>query len=327
MVLPEDGLGNRGCNYPIVVTISVRGDEMTVDFTGSSPQLPSAVNMPFTNTWSMVCESIYLLVGPAAPFNVGFARAIRVVAPPGSIVNAEFPAAVGGRAAVYFLVIESVYLAMAKALPGRVPAITAGIDAVLVSGTRESGAAYSMMDIITGSWGARPDKDGVDAAMMMFYSAISVERLESEIPVVVEEVDLVPDSGGPGKHRGGLSLVKQYRFLRDASVMVRTNRHAGGSLAAAGGRQGFGARNTVIRRDGTTEDLPETSHVHVDLNAGDRLRHETGGQGGSGSVTERPRELIRLDLETGRVSRAGAMRDYELTEAELAEITARPARA
>jgi N-methylhydantoinase B len=321
MVLTEDGLGNTGLEYPIVVKLSFRGDELTVDFSGSAPQLPSAVNMPFTNTWSMVCESIYLMLGPSTPFNAGFARAIHVVAPPGTIVNAAFPAAVGGRSAVYFLVIESLYLALAKALPERVPAVTAGVDALLVSGTRDSGSAYSMMDIITGSWGARSDKDGVDAAMAMYFSAVSTERLESEIPVVIEEIDLVPDSGGAGKHRGGLSLVKQYRFLRDATVMVRTNRNAGGAFAVAGGRQGSEARNTVIRRDGTTEDLPRLSHMHVDLRAGDRLRHETGGQGGNGPAEQRPRELIRRDLQTGRISPEGAMRDYGLSEVELDAVT------
>ena len=319
IILKEDGLGNTGLNLPIVVTLRFRGDRLIVDLTGTAAQVPSAINLTLANTWSMVCESIYLMLGSGSPFNVGFTRPIDLIAPPGTLVNPNFPGAVGGRAAVFILLAEAVYQAMGHVVPDRAPAGSNGMDAALFSGTRASGAEYSMMDIIPGSWGARPMSDGVDAALPFYYSAISAERLESEIPIIVEELTPVLDSGGPGRHRGGVSLAKQYRFLADATVMVRTNRHAGGSFALTGGRQGAPARNTLMRADGTSEELAQSSHLHLRARTGDRLRHETGGQGGSGPPSERDRALVLRDLKDGKVSQAGAIRDYGVSEADLGE--------
>jgi len=320
IALMEDGLGNTGAHLPIVVTLEFRGDTLTVDLTGTAAQTKSGINMTIANTWSMVCECIYLMLGGAAPFNTGFTRPISLRAPKGTILNPAFPAAVGGRAVVFILLAEAVYHAMGRVLPERAPAGSNGMDAALFSGTRPSGTEYSMMDIIPGSWGARPTRDGVDAALPFYYSAISAERLESEVPIVVEQIAPVVDSGGPGRHRGGVSLVKEYRFLRDALVMVRTNRHAGGSLPVGGGQLGAPARNTLIRADGVSEELPQSSHLHLDVHTGDRLRHETGGQGGSGRPFERDRALLLHDLKSGKVSLAGATRDYGAIDLRLDDL-------
>lgn len=313
ITLLDDGLGTDGVELPIVVTLSFRGDELVVDLAGTAGQVPSGINMPLANTRSQVYDALHALFGGGTSFNTGFTRPIRLEAPLGSLLNPAFPTAVGGRAPVFYLLIEAVFRAVAQVAPDIVPASGSGIDALLFSGTRRSGSPYSTMDLVPGSWGARPSRDGIDGAASNYFSAISCERLESEIPIVVEQLDLLPDSGGAGRHRGGLSVVKQYRFREDASVMIRTNRLAGGSFAIGDGRQGAPARNLLIRGDGGTEELPGHSHLHLDVRAGDRIRHETGGAGGYDHPAGRERAAVAEDVRVGKVTPEGARRDFGVT--------------
>jgi N-methylhydantoinase B len=310
ITLFDDGLGTDGVALPLVVKLSFRGDELLVDLTGTAQQVASGINMPLANTFAQIYDTLHALLGGGIPFNTGFTRPLTITVPPGTLLNPIHPAAVGGRAPVLYLLTETLYRAMANVVPERVPAAGSGVDAVLFSGTRRSGSPYATMDLIPGSWGARPDRDGVDGAANNYFSAISAERIESEIPVVIEELSLTPDSGGPGEFRGGLSVVKQYRFLEDASVVIRTNRHAGGSFGSNGGRQGSPAKNTHFGHDGASAVLPSQSHVHVVVQAGDRIRHETGGAGGHGTPSARGSAALLCDVGTGKVSAEGAQRDY-----------------
>jgi N-methylhydantoinase B len=134
--------------------------------------------------------------------------------------------------------------------------------------------------------------------------------LEIHVPVVVEEVTSIPDSGGPGRYRGGLSIRKSYRFLNDASVMIRTIRDAHGSPGMMGGSPGAPPRNILFPGGETSKLLPYQNHLHLEIKAGDRLSHETGGAGGHGAPLLRSSAAVLDDVELGRVSREGARRDY-----------------
>jgi N-methylhydantoinase B len=209
-----------------------------------------------------------------------------------------------------FLLKDAIASALSKVVPEMVPAPHVGSDALHIAGSRSDGTEFSTWDLIWGSWGARPKKDGEDAASPSSYSGIAAELLENQVPVVVEEVTTIQDSGGPGRYRGGLSVVKSYTFLQDTSIMIRTIRDVDGAPGMMGGHAGAPPNNILIRRDGTMTSLPSRNHLHLDVGAGDRLRHETGGAGGHGSPLSRTRTLVLRDVALGKVSPEGALRDY-----------------
>lgn len=309
MTLRDDGLGTAGVALPIVASLTFAGNTLSVDLTGSAGQVGSAINLPISNTRGRVYDAVHSLLCPSVPFNVGFTRAIEIIAPRGSIMNPDFPGAVGGRAAVFYLLTEAIFIAMSKAIPGRVPVPPCGADALHIAGRRADGRQFAALDLIWGSWGGRQNSDGIDGAASVSYAAVPVELIERDVPVVVEALTFVPDSGGPGQFRGGLSVAKQFRFLTDASIMIRTTGDSGGGFGLAGGRSGSDALN-VLLSEGQSTTLPPQSHLHVSVKAGDRIRHEVGGAAGYGDAKLRPEALIRADLSAGRITPEGARRDY-----------------
>ncbi len=309
----EDGLGTTDVEFPIVVGITITGDELRVDFAGSADQVAGGINIPLENTRGFVFSALYWLLGIDAPFNAGFMRAITIDVPKGSFLNPRFPAAVGGRAALLFLLRETIFRAMAQAAPDRVPVPPSGPDAVMFAGRRDDGSQYSAMDLIHGSWGARPTLDAVDGAATIFYSGIAVEIIEREFPVVVEELDLVPDSAGAGRFRGGLSVRKQYYFRGDADVMIRTNRHTVYSYGLDGGQQGGMPVSILTAADGTRTTMEEESHVHVQVHAGDRLVHESGATGGHGRPELRDRHRLEADVAAGHLTPEGIRKIYGIS--------------
>lgn len=276
--LTDDGFGNE-IALPVTVSLRVRGSELTVDLAGTAPQLATGVNMPRANTLGQLHEALHSLLGGGVPYNEGFARAIDVVLPPGTLVHPRFPGAVGGRAGVFYLVAEAVYRAMAVALPDRVPVPPDGADVVHVVGAGSATAAgFSSMDIVWPGWGGRPGQDGIDGAAPNAYVSMPAELMEREAPIVVERFGLATDSGGPGRHRGGMSVVKRYRFLADADVMVRTIRPHGPGPGMAGGGSGSVAVNRLVDVDGSVRELPPQTHLHLQVRAGQRLHHEEIGR-------------------------------------------------
>jgi N-methylhydantoinase B len=292
------------------VCVRVAGDELTVDFAGAPQQVNRAINNPINNTLAIVYKTIHQLLGPDVPFNEGFARPIKVITPSGSILNPTFPAAVGGRASVFVGLQTLMCLVMAEATPNLIPVPSWYVDLVHVNGNRGDGTSYAAMDLIWNSWGGRPGRDGIDGAGEASHGAIPIELQERYAPIVVEEVSLRPDSGGPGEYRGGLGLVKQFRFLEDAQVAVRTNSFSGKPFGLAGGEGGAAARNLLIKSSGETVELPAEMHLHIDVSRGDALRHECGGAGGFGEPALRDPELIARDLSTGRLTPEAAHSDY-----------------
>jgi N-methylhydantoinase B len=308
--LQDDGFGTADADLPVVVTLRFHGDELTVDLAGTAAQVPSAINMPWGNTLAIVHLGLHSILGGAVPFNDGFARPFTVRAPTGTLVNPTVPAAVGGRAPVFFVVTQALHLALAQAVPDRVPVPVNGADVLHVSGTGRDGRPYTLMDIIWGGWGGRPTMDGVDGAASNHYVSLPAEVIEREVPVVVEEFGLVPDTAGAGRYRGGLSVVKRYRFLEDMAVMVRTNQPFGGSPGMAGGHDGAPSQNRLIRADGTATELPRRSHLHLDVRAGDRIHHEVGGVGGHGDPARRDAAHVLADVRAGKLSPEVARRDH-----------------
>jgi N-methylhydantoinase B len=304
MYLSDDGFGTEGTALPVKVTLKADGDTLTLDFTGTNVQALGAINNPLSNTVGIALQTIHCILCPDSIFNEGFARPIKIVAPLGTLLNPQFPAAVGGRAPLFFLLFEVIYRGLAKAIPSKVSVPIEGGDVLHFTGYREDGSEYAVMDLFFGGWGGRPTKDGVDGVGGL-YSTVPAELLEHEYPVVVEGFGFLPDTGGPGKYRGSLSVYKEFRFLQPAKIMVRTNRSHGVSMGLAGGRPGNSALNLL---NGVK--LAQKSHLHLDVKAGDRVYHVISASGGHGEPGQRDPDKVLADVFDEKVTITAAREQY-----------------
>jgi len=232
--------------------------------------------------------------------------------PPGTLLNPRYPAAVGGRASLAMHVSNMVFRALAKAVPGKLGSVGEGADMLHFICRGEDGRYLSFMDVFFGGWGGRPDRDGVDGASPMAmggaYGAMPVEVLEREYPVVVEGFGYVPDTEGPGKFRGALSVYRQWRFRKPAEILIRTIQ-VRGSGGLSGGGAGGDSMN-LLKRNGSQTVLPPQAHVHLSVEPGDRIYHQVHGSGGYGFPLERDPELVRHDFQEGKISLHGARERY-----------------
>jgi N-methylhydantoinase B len=310
----DDGLGGTDVAMPLRVALKVAGDSLTVDFTGTAPQARSAINMPFGMTRGTVYGAVKSIVSLDVLTNVGFTRPITIVAPEGTLVNPRHPAAVGGRAPLFFRIFDMIFRVLAQALPDKVGISGEGGDVLHFSGTKPDGGHFSFMDLFFGGWGGRPGKDGIDGvAPMSFgsYGSVPAEVLEREYPVVVDGFGYVSDTEGAGKHRGSLGIYKQWRFLQPGQVMVRTNRLVRPSDGLAGGHAGELSTN-VLTSHGREQILPRQSHLHLEVQPGDRIYHRISGSGGFGEPTERDPKLVLADVREGKISIEQASSRYRV---------------
>jgi N-methylhydantoinase B len=310
----DDGLGGSDVAMPLRVALRVEGDSLTVDFTGTAPQTRSAINMPFGMTRGTVYGAVKAIVSPDVLTNVGFTRPIKIIAPEGTLVNPRHPAAVGGRAPLFFRIFDMMFRVLAQAQPDKVGISGEGGDVLHFSGTKADGSHFSFMDLFFGGWGGRPGKDGIDGvAPMSFgsYGSVPAEVLEREYPVVVDGFGYVADTEGAGKHRGSVGIYKQWRFLQSGKVMVRTNRLVRPSDGLAGGHAGELSTN-VLTSQGREQNLPRQSHIHLDVAPGDRIYHRISGSGGFGEPWQRDPSRVLADVREGKVSIAQAYSRYRV---------------
>lgn len=304
----DDGLGGSG--VVLRLTLRKRGDALTVDFAGTDPQVRSAVNVPWGLTCSAVYAACWFLLAPEAPCNAGLVRTIKVEAPLGSLVNPRFPAAVGARGMMLWRITDLLIAAIGKAAPEQAMADGEGGVSSFTFVPR-GGKLKMMLDYYFGGWGARPTKDGVDGAMA-FAGGIgggggSTERLEAEFPIVIEQHGFVPDTGGAGKFRGALAMVRRFRVLQDGRVMMRCCRSTSVPQGLSGGQDGTPTR-VVHRSAGVDRELPVTMLLDFDAVAGDTITHIVPGAAGHGNPRERPADLVLADVLDGKLSPAYAER-------------------
>jgi len=308
----EDGFGSAGVALPLKVTLVADGHTLAFDFAGTAPQAAGAINLPISMTTATVLSAVKGLVDPDVLTNAGFTRPIRIAVPEGSLLNPRYPAAVGGRAPLFFRVMDLLSRVLAKALPERVPIPGEGGDVLHFTGRRQDGSEFAFLDIFFGGWGGRPNQDGIDGvAPMAFgsYGTIPAEVLEREYPIVVEGFGYVPDSGGPGKHRGSQAIFKQWRFRGPGRAMVRTNRLSRPNAGLAGGEAGALSRNVLTTAKGT-EDLPRKAHMHLHVEPGDRLYHVVSGSGGHGDPLAREPHRVLTDVLDEKLSLEAAAAQY-----------------
>lgn len=318
--LDDDGLG--GDAVPIQATVTIKGDRLTVDFEGSGRQARGGYNMPASAMNASVYYVVKTMLDPDLIANDGMFRAIEIKTPPGTITNPDFPAAVGMRSATAQPVCGAIIGAFSALLPEErlLAASNDAMPAIVVSGkSRRRAGAYVYVETIGGGAGARYNEDGADGTHVHITNSsnLPAEALENEYPLLVEEYSLVPDSGGPGKYRGGMGIARQIRALDDETFVYasteRTKIAAEGVLGGGDGGLGHIIRN---RGQASEREMP-SNQPGQPIRAGESMRLETPGAGGFGPPEQRSAEAIARDLVGGKVSAAAVERDYGA--AKLAE--------
>jgi N-methylhydantoinase B len=307
-----DFLDNDGIDLDrrirIEVAVTVRDGHMTVDFAGTSGQVRGPFNVVPSGSLAAACYAVRAITDPTIPTNGGCFRAVSLRLPEGSLVNPQEPAPVNSRTATIKRITGCILGALAEAVPGRVPADHAGELLVLAfGGARADGSRFVTGELIAGGSGAAPDKDGVDVIETDATNCMNLpaEALEMDAPIRVHRVALRPDSGGPGRFRGGLGILREYEILADdVRFTHRGERHFCAPRGRAGGHDGAPARTVIERAGGGDEVVP--SKLVTTLQAGDRVIFETAGGGGYGEPRERDPARIEADVLDGKISSEAA---------------------
>jgi len=328
-----DGDGIEPGRITLQVAVTVDGDEMRVDFDGTSKQVKGAINSVFAFTRSATLACVRAILPLDIPNNAGYFRAIQVTAPEGSILNPRPPAPVAARGLTGFRIADVVFGALAQLRSDLVPACGANApDAgVSIGGYHADGRAFVYLEFLLGSWGGGPYRDGADAltGMIVNYSNSPAELLETEQPMVVERYGFVPDTGGAGRWRGGLALERHIRFTAEEGIFqVRSDRREVQPYGLEGGGSGAASDVTIRRADGGEEQHPAKFLTRV--KRGDLLRVRLAGGGGYGDALAREPERVLEDVLDGKVTAAHAaaaygvaIRDGAVDTAATAELRAR----
>jgi N-methylhydantoinase B len=290
---------------PIRVTMIVNGDGLTIDFTGTSPQVRGGINCPLPFTVSCCGYAVRSIMQADIPNTSGLFRPIQVIAPEGLIVNPVMPAASGMRGVVGFRLSDALFGALAQFVPHKVPAAGEGGNSLVIIGGYDRGREpFVMFDLMAGTWGARPTKDGNDGLTNpgSIISNIPAELMELEYPVRLEEYSLVRDSGGAGRYRGGLAITREWRYLGElpANVSIRSDRRDFPPYGLAGG--GHGAPSSNVINGGTPDERILRTKVTTTLQPGDTLRHAQAGGGGWGDALDRAPGAVLRDVLNDKVS-------------------------
>ena len=298
--------------FKVQVNVHIRGDTMKVDFNGTSRQAQGNINSPWSCTQGGVFYTMVGIVDPYMVVNSGTFRPIGVESEEGLITNPRLPAGVTARSQTMTKITEAMLKAMSQVRPNRVVSGSHGQACTCnFTGTHpETGKRFSYIEIQGGGAGARPDKDGPDGQDLHLgrFMNTPVEAVELEYPVMVEQYEFIPDSGGPGKYRGGLSLRRDIRFFTDVTWARYSDRQKFSPQGLFGGKEG--TKGELVLNPGTPGERKQKSKGVTQLKAGDILSIRLPGSGGYGDPRERPLELVRWDVLNGKVSLKSAREDY-----------------
>ena len=283
----EDALDDDGVsNEPVLIRVKVeiKGDRAKIDFTGSTRQVTGAINAVEAITVSAVTYVFRCLIDGEVPASAGLMEPIEVIAPAGTVVNANPPASVaGGNVETSQRIVDVLFRALSKALPDRIPAASQGTMNNLTIGGIDpgSGLEFSYYETVAGGMGARPAADGMSGVHTHMTNSLNtpVEALEYAYPLRVREYRLRRASGGEGQHRGGDGVIREIESLTEAKMSLLADRRKRGPYGLQGGSEGQPGTNEIIRGTGAHEIPAKSSH---ELQSGDRIRIETPGGGGWG---------------------------------------------
>ena len=292
----------------IRVRVDIAGDDLSVDLAGTSPQSARGINVTFNWTYADVVYALLCAIRPDSPINAGSLAPLRVSAPPGCILNAEYPAAVGARVLVAHYVQAAVFRALEPILPDRVIADSAAPTWVpVLSGVNRHGERFVEILIVHGGIGARPAKDGMVVSYPDHPPTTAVEIFESEKPILVEAKELIPDSAGAGRYRGGPGTAVP---VPAAWRRAAPGRDARGPHPASAPRVRGGACGACRPRATLNDREPLHPKRTVFIDPGDVVDLRTPGGGGFFDPSTRARDAVERDLDDGIVSESQARATY-----------------
>ena len=311
--LDEDGVS--GERIKLAVTLTIKDGHLTLDLSDCSPQIASGKNVPLTHSYATAYFCLKSVVDPFVPTNEGLYRAVSVIAAEGLVVNPKPPSAVSSRNMTSMILAEAMLNALGQAAPSRSVAAGGPGQGCISAGADPKSQRYFINDEnLAGGQGARCSADGMDVVMinMTNTSNLPVEAMEMEFPLRIERYELVTDSGGPGKYRGGMGIVRDMRLLaNNAGVSLRSSRQKFPAPGMAGGLPG--GLGTFIRNPGTaTETRLGMTTSGTPFANGDVLRVMSPGGGGYGDPRERDPAAVKRDLVEGKISADVARKVYGL---------------
>jgi len=319
--LDDDGI-NPGKRVPINIEVRIAGDEITVDFSGVADQMEGPLNAGFEGgavaAARIACKYVF---APDEPANDGAFRAIKVVCPPGKFLSARPPVAMGGSGSAIPTVVDTILRALADALPERLPAAHHGTYCIhMIYGSRPGGGLFQHMESTIGGWGAAAGRDGTGPFRSVAHGdtlEVPVELQEASYPHRLEWVRLRQDSGGAGRHRGGLGVEKSYELHLPGRLWTQIERTQCPPWGLQGGkpaRPGY----VEIHRDGSATQV--VTKAELPVQAGDRIRVHTAGGGGYGDPHARTVAEVLADVRAGYVSRQAAQADYGVVISEEMQV-------
>ena len=307
-----DGLGRDPAPVILNVKVTVEDDRITVDWEGTSEQVSGGINPSFPFTKSCAYAALRSVLEADIPNCEGFSRPITVKAPLGSLLNPKFPAPCGARGITGYRMIDCLFGALASALPDNVTADTTGGSTLPTISGYIDGKAYVFCETFMGTWGGTSRHDGQEGVPHMGanQSNVSVEMIEQDYPIRINQYGLVPDTGGAGQYRGGLALVREYESLHDGALLnVRSDKRDYPPHGLFNGKEGKPSQN-VLNPGRNSQLLPVLMTEVEALNKGDVFRHIMAGGGGYGDPLTRRPEMVLKDVIEEKVSIESAKKDY-----------------
>jgi N-methylhydantoinase B len=326
--IESDGI-DADRTYTVAVEVHKRGGEIIVDYHGSSPQASGPINATLGVATSAAYNAVLHMTDPTIPRNSGCFRPIRVMAPPGTIVNVDFPAPeVGGNTETHPRIVGTILGAMAPAIPNRVMAAEGATHCNFVFGgvDADTGEYFACYDLEAVGWGGRAFADGNDGVDSINGNCriTPVEVYETRFPWRIESLAFNVDAGGAGEFRGGVGYSKQMLCLNDKIICSQmTDRHLLAPWGLNGGTEG-GLGATLVMKDGREDwqtmreaygKASTSRYSNVSIRRGDRVRLVTPGGGGYGEPAKRDPAAVAEDVREGYVSKAAAQKHYGYQEA------------
>lgn len=324
-VVDNDGVVDAPLEVAVEVTVA--GSELTIDFAGTSPAARGPLNMARNSTVSMCCVALKHIF-PDVPINGGTFRPVRIVAPPGSVVAAEYPSPVSGYLEMAGRVLDVMFGALAQAIPERVPAAPFGTTGVITVGGvhPERGTYYVGVFPYPGGYGATAEGDGLvhGNTPQSMANFVALEASEHRYPVRFEYFRLREDSGGAGRHRGGDGSTYRIVACAPCVTSVLGDRADHAPFGLHGG--GAAAANEVVLSSGGRDWRPpmRTKLAKQPLAAGDAITAASPGGGGYGDPLLRPVAAVERDLNLGYIGRETAEHVYAVVVADVVHVAGRP---
>ncbi len=318
-----DGDWNTGEPLRMQCTVTIADGEMTVDFVGSHGTAVGPVNIPFGSTIAMCKVALKSLTSPDEPSNAGHARPLTVLAEPGNLFHAVYPAPTFTQW-TSIVAFELIFKALAQAMPDRLGASSGGdMPGFMMVGTHpDTGRMFAVSNNEVVGWGGAPDHDGADATIHLSESIVRntpIEVLEQKTTMLIERLEMRTDAGGPGRHRGGVGIERHIRFRGAGEFLMVVQKTKTAPWPVGAGRES--EPNRIVVFPGTDRER-DISTERVPVEPGDLIVVRTAGGAGHGDPLARDPEAVRADVLDGYVSREAALADYGVEIDERGEITA-----